>query len=820
MAVVAKSANLDRVVAFSINPQSIESALIEFSKQAHIQVIISPRVNGASAAPALNTTVSARVGLETLLKNMGLTYAASGESVTVTRISARSSANAEVGTQQDESNRGSPSSTEGKATPGDRFRVVQVDQGKGSSEPSEQGQKSSSQFEEVVITGHYEFLSADTSGATNLPLPIEKVPQSISLVSNDFIQAANLKTLGEIAEYTPGAVNVGTPENYSSQITLRGFRPGQALDGVNIVGATYFEPDYAIYDRLEIVKGPSSVVYGVSSPGGLVNYVTKSATPETRDYAYVQAGSWKTYRIEGQIAGALDPEGHLRAIGIAVHDQGDSFINQLYHKKTTIYGGLNATIGSSVTAYLHGGYERQAAPSFDGIPTEADGTPAPLPRSFFIGSRNIVQTTSVYHAEGDVTWHANNLLDFSVKGNYESAHTGGAQTYAASSIGSNGDLAIAADKNLGNSVTDSYGVGASAIFRFDALGLKNSFTSLAALYQHSNQTGAVGFPEGNATANVFAGEAAISQLFDSLLTGPLFPYGQAIKPSTLTISAQSVLQIVEPLSVLVGVSYSKPDVTVIINGGPPQDFSFEHQISYRAGLTYQFLTGANVYASYSQSFTPQPLLTFNQSVVPPAIGTEYEAGFKYRPEGGRLLLTAALFQIKENNVAQYLETTPEGFNVYTSIGQLTHRGAELQALGHITPQWQLNASFAYLNPKNTDDVDPSHVNKTEPFQPKQTFSAYTDYTVRSGILRGITFGVGARYVGSQITAYDRSTKDFPGYTIVDAALSYSVEKWLLQLNVRNVLDRRYIINNYQTLIYGNQPGNPTNFSVMVKRTFF
>src|SRR5580700_9263028 len=94
----------------------------------------------------------------------------------------------------------------------------------------------STQLQEVVVTGRYEFLSADTSGTTNLPLPIEKVPQSISLVSGDFIKAANLKTLGDIAEYTPGAINIGDQANYASVIELRGFSAGRAVDGVNVIG--------------------------------------------------------------------------------------------------------------------------------------------------------------------------------------------------------------------------------------------------------------------------------------------------------------------------------------------------------------------------------------------------------------------------------------------------------------------------------------------------------------------------------------------------------------------------------------------------------
>jgi len=104
----------------------------------------------------------------------------------------------------------------------------------GPSAPSE----ASSQLQEVVVRAQYEFLYVDTSGTTNLPLPIEKVPQSISLVSEDFIKAADLKNIGDIADYVPGAFNEGPSGGFSNAVSLRGFTPIKAYDGLNI-GASF-----------------------------------------------------------------------------------------------------------------------------------------------------------------------------------------------------------------------------------------------------------------------------------------------------------------------------------------------------------------------------------------------------------------------------------------------------------------------------------------------------------------------------------------------------------------------------------------------------
>ena len=670
---------------------------------------------------------------------------------------------------------------------------------------------------EVVVTGRYEFLSADTSGTTNLPLPIEKVPQFISLVSNDFVKAADLKTLGAIAEYTPGALNVGNPENFGFALYLRGFPAFRAVDGVNVQDFNSYEPDYAIFDRLEIVQGPASVVYGVSSPGGLVNFVTKSATRDTPDYLYAQAGSWNSFRLEGQVAGALDPDGHVRAIGLAIRDQGDSFINDLKHQKTSLYGGVNVDFTDSVTGYLHGGYEKLERPSFDGIPPQPDGSPAPVPRSFFIGSPDIQFTTSVYHAEGDLTWHATPMLDVSLKGNFERSNSWGAQEYAYG-LDTFGNIGLAA-LELPMLLVQNYGIGLSSIYRFDELGLKNSFVSLSALYQGEHRE-SFQLNSNSGTANIFDGEQAISQAFNSLLTGPLSPFAYEENTHTLTVSLQSVLQVVGPLSVLLGASHSQPDVTVVATGTPgTQNYSIPGQTSYRAGLTYEFLPRTNAYLSFSQSFAP----TIGEfgvgfSVLPPLEGNEYEGGVKYRSSNGRLLLNGAVFQINERNVAEF-DTVIDGNEFFSAVGEVRHRGVELQALGQITHPWQINAGYTYLDPKVTADADPTAIGQTQLFLPKQTASVYSTYTFDDGFARGLSFGVGTRYVGSQRTAYDGSTKDIPGYTLVDANIGYTIDKWLLQLNGHNILDRHYFINNYQTLFYGNTVGDPANLSVSIRYRF-
>jgi iron complex outermembrane receptor protein len=651
-----------------------------------------------------------------------------------------------------------------------------------------------------------------------------------------------LKSLGEVAEYTPGAINAGNQLGAGALIKLRGFNPGRAVDGLNTGGLTaFYDPDYAIFDRFEVVKGPTSVVYGPSSPGGLVNFVTKSATPHTIDYVYAQVGSWNSYRVEGQAAGALDSAGRIRVIGVVVRDQGDSFIDVINHVKTTVYGGINVDITDSVTGYLHGGYERFSRTAFDGIPAEPDGSPAPVSQSFFIGAKGMDLKTSAYHAEGDLTWHATDTLDVSVKGNFERTNTVG-QTPYAYGLDATGAIALGY-QTINESPNDNYGIGVSSIYRLDGLGLSNSFVSLAAMHQVNSQGQNLGYNGG--AGNIFGGEAALAQEFESLSREALSPYVYNVHVKVTTVTAQSVAQVITPLSLLVGASYSKPDQTQVYNG-VYDDFNFNSRISYRGALIYEVVPTVNAYASFSQSYSPQALqsCTLPQGgtacseigTLPPEIGQQYEVGAKYRSSNGRLLMTGALFQVTQQNQGVF-DKQVASVAYWKPVGELTHKGVELEVVGQITSQWQIHAGYEFLDPKITKALDSgaapqgATIGQTELYLPKHTASFYTTYTIGHGFIRGVSFGGGIRYVGAQHTSYDSAlanleglrsstiTKDLPNYTLVDANVGYTVGKWLLQLNGHNIFDRHYVINNYQTLLYGNFVGTPASVALSVRREF-
>lgn len=769
---------------FEINAKPLADALMEFGVQSGLTVVAPTTLTAGKKAAAVRGDLAPTDALGRLLKGSGLTFSRAADgTIAIQAVASNGPVQASAGESGLDTNL-----------------------------------TDSASLTEVVVTGKYRFLDADTSGTTGLPVPIEKVPQSISLVSQDFLKAANLSNIAEIAEYTPGAINAGNQLGAGTIIKLRGFNAGVAIDGINVQGNLNVEPSDAIFDRLEIVKGPSSVVYGISSPGGLVNYVTKNASPTAKSYVYVDGGSFGEFHAEGQFATRLNSDGTINALLLAVQDQGNSYIDIINHNRTTLYSALNFDF-DRLHVYLHDSIDVNRRTAFDGIPTEPDGSPAPVPRSFFIGDSNMNLIDHTYNVEAGVSWKPIDPLDLSLKGNYQHDNTEGYTPYP-SGLATDGSYNLDIEDTPYDK-TYNYGIGASATYHLDNLGMSDSFVSIGVLDQVFHSSSAVLYDTSSAVLNLADSYATVAQAAQNLLNGPLASTVGQSQIRTLTYSAQAIIKPIEPLSLLVGASSSRPEQW-IVNNGVLADYQYNEQTSYRAGVTYNVIDDTNIYFSYSQSFLPQAYNSISAAgvvgVVPPLTGDQYEAGVKYKTIGGGLLLTAAAFRINQRNEAEYAQTV-DGTDYFSPIGEVRNQGFELAALGQITKNWQINAGYSYLDAKVIADSDATSIGKRELYLPQSTASLFTTYNFTEKGLKGVFIGGGMRYSADVLTSYDGSTKPIHGYALFDLTGGYDIQKWRFQLNLRNITDKSYFINNYQTLYYGNTPGEPRSIFASLRREF-
>lgn len=666
---------------------------------------------------------------------------------------------------------------------------------------------------DIVVTG-YRYLDADTRGITNLPLPVEKVPQSISLLNNDFVKAADLKNSGEIAQYTPGALWASFSPSYGNQIWLRGFAANYAIDGL-LVGDQITEPDPVLLQRYEIVKGPASVVYGAQSPGGVVNLVQKGATANTLSYLQVLGGSWGRWRLEGQIAGALDNSGSIRAIATAAREEGGSFVDYVKLNRTVIGGGLDVDIAPGLTGYVRASYQRTKDTPFNGIPTYADGTLPPVPRSFFLGGSDFEALAQAVRADAGLTWRPSDLWSFDLKTVYQHTTHGGINAYNYGLIAADGSFPVGGEMFDDWHVEDLT-VAGSATRKLDDLGLAGSYLEASVRYQHyryyiaeRNLTGG--------TTNIFDGDEAVAAFFNAQAPVP-GGYQQDQRMNYLTASAQAVVKVADPLTLVGGIAWSSPKIDQQVYRGAFGNFDPGDQVNFRGAAIVEPAAGLNLYASYSESYQPNLRIDISHDVLPPVKGRQYEAGGKYAPMR-QLLLTAAVFRIDEANVAVY-DQMVDGEALYRS-SSVRHRGLELEATGQVTQAWQVKAGLALLDPKVTDDPDhPVNNGETRPWLPKVTADLFTSYAFTNGF----DVAGGLRHVGA-VKTYDTSsavrTPDVGAYTLIDAALGYTLDRWRLQLNLKNIFDKHYRVSTpiFQSLSAGLYPGEPRSVSVSLRRDF-
>ena len=671
---------------------------------------------------------------------------------------------------------------------------------------------SSENLERATVTG-YRFLDEDTSGITNLPLPVEKVPQSISLLNNDFVKAADLKNMGEVAQYTPGAIWASYSPSYGNQIWLRGFSAGFAIDGLT-VGDQITDPDPAILERYEVVKGPASVVYGAQSPGGVVNLVSKSASPDTPSYIEALAGSWGRWRVEGQAAGALNESGSIRGIGVVAHEEGGSFVDFVQLNKSVLYGGLDVDITKSLTGYFRASFQRTEDTPYNGIPTYADGSLVPVSYAYFLGGSAFRAAAQATRVDTGLKWKPTDAWAFSLQGIYQYTTHGGRNAYPYSTIASDGTFPFGGENFNDWHVYDAT-LALSAARTLDDVGLSDSSVSANLRYQHYRYDIFETFLSGG-SADIFSGDTAVSGLFNAQTIGAGF-YQQDQQMNYLTASSQAVVKVAKPLTLVGGVTLSRPVIDLQVDDGAWQNFDPGNQLKYRLAAVVEAAKGLDLYASYSESYQPNLRVDVNFNSLPPLSGRQYEAGAKVLLNR-RLLLTAAVFQIRESNVPVYVETV--GGEALYKVSGVQHRGLELEANGQVAERWQVRAGLAFLDPKVTQDPTNSvNDGETRPWLPKVTANLYANYDFGNGL----SMSGGTRHEGS-IKTYDNAspspTLPIRAYTVADAGVSYALDKWHVQLNLKNIFNEKYYLSTpiFQSLAAGLYPGEPRSVGISVRRS--
>ncbi|MEN4703561.1 ferrichrome porin FhuA [Pantoea agglomerans] len=643
---------------------------------------------------------------------------------------------------------------------------------------------------------------------TKTDTPIEKNPQSISVVTREEMEMRNVTSVKGAFNYTPGVLtgNRGSSDVIDA-LSIRGFsetNTNQYLDGLKLQGDNYseFAIDPYFLERAELLRGPVSVLYGKSNPGGVVSLVSKRPTQETLREVQFQMGNDNLFSTGFDFGGALDDDGvySYRLTGQARSQDAQQAMNK--EKRYTIAPAFSWRPDDRTRIDLLTYFQNEPETGYYGwlprqgtvVPiTRADGSQYKLPTNFDEGeqSNKISRNTKMvgYNAEHSFndTWTLRQNLRYAdLRTDYRSIY-------------GNGFLPATQEITRGSAVSEEklnqLAVDTQAQAKF-ATGQVDHTLLLGVDFQRTRNDIDAQF----GTASSL--NAVNPQYGDNSVT-PFGPYQHLNKQRQTGLYAQDQMEWNRWVLTLGG-RYDYAMNSVYDRVADSVDRQNDQAFTWRGGLNYVFDNGIAPYFSYSEAFIPNAGSTYDGQAFDPSRAKQYEAGVKYVPKDRPVVLTAALYQLtKTKNLTADPDPDRTLFSVQS--GEIRSRGVELEAKAALNANVNLTASYTYTDAEYTEDTQLK--GKTPVQVPKHMASLWSDYTFHETALSGVTLGAGVRYVGESQGLYSTGTEQnqnfkVAGYTTVDAALKYDLGRFGLPgstvgVNVNNLFDRDYVASCYR-----------------------
>lgn len=664
---------------------------------------------------------------------------------------------------------------------------------------------------EIVVTAS-RFVPQGAETATKTTIPLIETPQSISVITRDQIDLLSFIDAQQAVRYTAGVFgeNYGPDPRYDF-ITVRGFTPRQYIDGLAVPATTTIQStgvDLYAFQSLDILKGPSSVLYGAAPPGGILNEVSRRPSDIASGEIQVKGATDSFVELAGTATGPIGSyvDGRLTALYRDSHTD----IDYTHNKRMLVAPSATLKLGDStrLTGLVYYQYD-QGFGGNGGFLPEA-GTLLPNPNGQIKRSTNLDDPRTEYIREQyglgyDLEHKFGNVVTFTSNTKWTSY-----DEKTPIGLYSGGGFINTIDPTL-----PSY-YRTLQQYNFTYAEHVDSFTT-------DNRLSAT-LPTGPVTQKLLAGVdyrnvrnlAAFAFAFGGTLDtfNPVYNPAFEVSPGYPTRFNQQRLKqagvygqdqiAFGNLFVLLGGRYDWVRTQSAGAFGPvnlPPVYTGQNQekFTYRAGVTYVTPAGFAPYISYATSFEPV-LGTDSVTLNPykPTSSKQIEGGVKFDarglPSDVKLFATVAGFDIKQSNfvVAQVGQTPAFG----TQGGEVEVYGGELELVARIHEQLSINASYSYNHSRiNNSPNSVADVGAPLPTTPQNKASIFADYTLRSGFLAGFGGGAGVRYNSS--SAGGLPSGSFPyivtgAVTLYDAIVHYDIPGWRFAVNASNLADKTYV----------------------------
>ncbi|WP_318651968.1 TonB-dependent siderophore receptor [Pseudomonas sp. PDM16] len=642
------------------------------------------------------------------------------------------------------------------------------------------------------------YLASRATTATKTDTPLMETTQSVSVITRDRMKAQGVQTVGDSLAYTGGVRSDVSGNNPTDNtIMVRGFQQintNAYTDGLRNNNVGYYAPEPYGMERIEVLKGPSSVLYGQGSPGGTVNFVSKRPTFMAHREVGYSTGSNDRQQLSLDIGDVLDEQGALSYRLVALGRDADNSVDYIKDDRVYIAPSLTWNLSDATSLTLLASYQRNKNLFTSNLPYSVyDGS---NPNGRLSRSRSLnepgfdgekaEQTTAGY----ELTHELSDSWTF--KQNFRYSHFTGYSHQLYRNSGVIGGNTINRYYQLRDYDNDNYALDNQLVGKFDTGALSHTLL-MGTDYQRSerssfNQTG-------NAPAiNVYAPVRGVV-IDTSQYTGLL---STAEKSRQLGVYLQDQIKLDNWVASLGG-RYDWASIDTHNRRLDTLQSTDAEDFTGRVGLGYLFDFGLFPYVSYAESFTPTSGNDHAGTQFEPETAKQYEAGVKYQPTGSDNYVTLAAFDLRRQNVLT-TDTAHPGFSVQE--GEVTSRGIELE--GVLKPLEGLNVIASYtvndveVTKDNPNAAGVSNKGKVPVRVPEHLAALWADYTLQSGPLAGLGLGMGARYTGDTFGDAQNTFK-VPSYTIFDAMIRYdfghadpSLEGLSAALNVKNLTDKYYV----------------------------
>ena len=666
---------------------------------------------------------------------------------------------------------------------------------------------------EVTAPPNTDYRVPDATTATKTDTPLRDIPASVQVIPQQVIEDQQPRNLIGILR------NAGVVQNnFSSRIDdtflIRGFRARNVYrNGIKdrFADAAAFSSSLTNVDRVEVVRGPNSVIYGQVNPGGIINVVTKKPLSQPYYALEVRRGGYELFEPSLDLSSPLTKDGSLSYRLNTSYRTAEDFTDFYNEKRFFVSPVINWRIGKNTNLTFDSEYEDiQQSPGPDSEQI-ASATILPNPNGKIPINRYLGEPTDFFNRQ--LNRYNYNLEhrfndNWSISNSFQAAFlTLDLRNTDVSSLLEADNRTVERTQFTYSKPTEyeAYTLDTHVVGDFNTGSIKHKLLAGFDLFRQTRRSGIV--RTAAAPLDVF------NPVYGQPLGDTLGRIDIYYRDDALGFYLQDQVTLANNLKLLVGGRYDLVENESADRIASTTSVQSDSAFSPRVGIVYQPITPVSLYASYSRSFEQVTGAGRDNSLFKPQLGTQYEVGVKTDLFNNKLSATLALYELTLTNILTSDPIDPD-FDVQT--GEQRSRGVELSVTGEILPGWNVIGFYGYTDARITKDNNIPVGNRVEGV-PENVASLWTTYTFGTGSLKGFGGGIGFNYVGDN-KPDSLNTYTIPSYFLTDAALYYRNNNFSIGLNLNNIFNVRYYEASFdylQRII----PGRPYTAQLTVKWEF-